>query len=335
MQGVLLTARCLLAAVFLVAAAGKAFDVRGARQAIEEFGASPRLARFAGPALPLAEVAVAVALLIKPAAVAGAGGALALLIVFIGGIARALSQGHAPDCHCFGQIHSEPAGPSTLVRNVVLAALTIVVLASGSGPSINAGLGSLDGTQAALVATAVAAAVLAAAVAQLWSDRRRLQLQLDAVMASRAPAGLPPGTPAPSFSLAAVRGEASSLSEFGVPGRSAVLVFVSTSCDPCRQMLPTLARWQDSLADALPVAAVFSGEPSDIEALVGEQGLMQALAQEGEETFTAYGLRATPSAVLINSDGTVGALAAEGVPAIEALVRSALAEQSSLAIHSA
>ncbi len=325
----------MLAAVFLVAAVGKALDVRGAREAIEEFGASARIARFAGPALPLAEVAVAVALLIKPAAVAGAAGALALLIVFVVGIARALSQGRAPDCHCFGQIHSEPAGPSTLARNLVLVAIAIVILAEGAGPSINAGLGSLDGTQAALVATAVAAAVMAAAVAQLWSDRRRLKLQLDAVLASRAPAGLPPGTPAPSFALTPVRGEARSLNEFGVPGRPAVLVFVSTSCDPCRQMLPTLAKWQDSLADALPVAAVFSGDPGDIETLAGEQGLAQALAQEGEETFTAYGLRATPSAVLISSDGTIGALAAEGVPAIEALVRSALADRPSLAIHSA
>jgi hypothetical protein len=34
-----------------------------------------------------------------------------------------VTAGHGPDCRCFGQLHSVPAGSKTLVRNGVLAAL--------------------------------------------------------------------------------------------------------------------------------------------------------------------------------------------------------------------
>ena len=43
-------------------------------------------------------------------ALAGAVGALALLLLFSGAVALALSRGHEPECHCFGQLHSAPAG---------------------------------------------------------------------------------------------------------------------------------------------------------------------------------------------------------------------------------
>ena len=37
----------------------------------------------------------------------------ALLLAFVGGIAFNMARGNAPDCHCFGQLHSEPAGRSS------------------------------------------------------------------------------------------------------------------------------------------------------------------------------------------------------------------------------
>jgi thiol-disulfide isomerase/thioredoxin len=274
--------------------------------------------------------------LIRPSAVWGAAGALGLLLVFMLGVARAMSQGRAPDCHCFGQIHSEPAGPSTLIRNAVLAAPAILILVGGTGPSLNGGLGSLNGTQAALVATAVVAAVLAVAVLQLWQDKRRLSRSLDAVIRGRQPGGLPLGTPAPAFELVAVRGEGGSLSELIDKGRSVVLVFVSTACGPCLEMLPLLAGWQQSLSASLTVAAIFAGEPAEIERLVEEHGLELALAQHLDEVFELYRMRATPSGVLIRPDGTIAVAAAEGGVGIEALIRSALAQDAApeLVIHS-
>jgi thiol-disulfide isomerase/thioredoxin/uncharacterized membrane protein YphA (DoxX/SURF4 family) len=335
MNGLLLSARAVLAVVFVVAAAGKFLDLDGSRKALTEFGVPSPMARYAAPALPLAELLVAVALLIRPSAVAGAVGALLLLLVFIGGVAYAMSQDRAPDCHCFGQLHSEPAGASTLIRNALLLAPAALIIAAGPGPSLAGALGGLRGAQIALVATAVVATVLAVATTQLLSDRRRLKGELARALAAKAPAGQPRGSQAPEFELTSVRGHVSSLRELLEPSRPVVLVFVSTTCEPCLAMLPTLADWQTSLSGTLGLAAIFAGEESDIERLTEEHGLSVSIAQNGIDLFSLYSLRATPSAVLIDPEGVIAGAPAEGVPAIEALVRSAVVRRqpAPLVIH--
>jgi thiol-disulfide isomerase/thioredoxin/uncharacterized membrane protein YphA (DoxX/SURF4 family) len=324
-DALLLSIRCLLAAVFIVAAIGKLLDLDGSRRALVEFGGPARAAWLGGVLLPLAELAVAIALLFAGTARWGAVGALLLLLAFGAGVARAMARGEAPDCHCFGQIHSEPAGRSTLVRNAVLAAAAVVVVA-GPGPSLDGALGSLHGAQIALVATAALAAVLAVAVAQLWADRRRLRSELSAAHAAEAPPGLPRGTSAPDFELVAVRGTARSLAGLSERTRPTVLVFVSTACGPCLALLPSLAHWQDALSGSVVVAAIFEGAREDVERVSAAHGLSPVLAQKEQEAFELYALRATPSAVLIDDDGAIAGAPAEGVTAIEALVRTAAAQ---------
>ena len=119
----LLAARLLLAAVFLVAGLAKLADRAGSRKALVDFGVPVALAAPLGLLLPLAEIAVPAALVSIPSAWWGAVGALALLLLFVAGISVNLARGRKPDCHCFGQLHSTPAGWPTLVRNAVLAAI--------------------------------------------------------------------------------------------------------------------------------------------------------------------------------------------------------------------
>ena len=316
----------MLAAVFAVAAVGKLLDLEGSRRALREFGLPARSARLGAVALPVAELLVATALLLRPSARWGAACALLLLIAFAAGVARAMSRGEAPDCHCFGQLHSEPAGPSTLIRNAILAAAAALILAGGPGPSLDEGLASLDGPEIALVAVSVLAALLAVAVAQLWADGRRLRSELKAALGASRPPGLPRGTPAPDFELVPVRGQADSLTELTERARPTVLVFVSTACGPCAAMLPSLAHWQDALRSSVMLAAVFEGASEDVERLSAEHGLSVVLVQKESEIFELYSLRATPSAVLIDADGAIAAAPAEGVAAIEALIRAAAAE---------
>ena len=326
--------RFLLFGVFLVAAVGKLVDRQGSRTALEGFGVPDRWARVAGWLLPVAELTVAAALVIAPTARWGAVGALSLLGVFIGGVTHAIAHGRAPDCHCFGQIHSEPAGPATLIRNVVLAVPAVVIIAAGPGPSLNGGLRSLNGDQLALVAVSLLAASLALVAAQLWAEKRQLRRDLDALTGPSGPPGLPRGTPAPTFALTPVRGDAGTLGELMEALRPAVLVFLSTNCVPCLQMLPTLAGWQASLVDSVSLPAIFAGERTEVERLSAEHGLSLVLAQDGEELFNLYALRATPSGVLIDSDGAIAGAPAEGVPAIEALIRSAVSP-APLVVHQA
>src|SRR5438270_5390925 len=138
---VLLIVRLLLAVVFLVAGLAKLADLAGSRQALRDFGVPARLANPFGVLLPLAELAVVVALLLPISAWWGGLGSLILLLLFVAGIGYNLAQGRQPDCHCFGQLHSAPAGWPTLMRNVMLAALASFIVALGrSRPD----LGGLD-----------------------------------------------------------------------------------------------------------------------------------------------------------------------------------------------
>src|SRR5215203_4745384 len=165
----LLIARLLLALIFLVAGLAKLADRAGSRQALIDFGVPAALATPLGVLLPLAELAVAATLIPASTAWWGALGALALLLLFVAGIGINLARGRKPDCHCFGQLHSAPAGWRTLTRNGVLAAVAGFVVWEGSadaGPSAVGWIESLSITQlAGLIAGLV---VLGLLIGQWW-----------------------------------------------------------------------------------------------------------------------------------------------------------------------
>src|SRR5687768_9342155 len=117
METALLVGRLGLAAVFLIAGFAKLADRQGTRQAMVDFGVPRVLAAPIGILLPLVEIAIGVALIPAASAWWGAIGALALLLLFVLGIGVNLALGRRPDCRCFGQLHSAPAGWRTLVRD--------------------------------------------------------------------------------------------------------------------------------------------------------------------------------------------------------------------------
>src|SRR5215211_8832817 len=228
METVLLIARLLLASIFAVAGVAKLTDREGSRQAMTDFGVPAALASPFGVFLPLAELAVAVALVPMPTAWWGAVGALALLLLFVVGIGVNLTRGRKPKCHCFGQLHSAPAGWSTLARNGALAALAgFVVWAGydGVGPSAVSWLGALSAAQTA--GLVVGLVLLGLVGAQGWflvhllRQHGRLLVRVEAleeriasggaalspepsqngVQQAQPPQGLPVGSQAPGFSL--------------------------------------------------------------------------------------------------------------------------------------
>src|SRR5258708_37123623 len=81
--------------------------------------------------LPSAELLIAGSLLFVQTSWFGAIGAAGLLVVFSIGILYQMAKGNAPDCHCFGQIHSEPVGVASVLRNVVLLLLAAFLALQG------------------------------------------------------------------------------------------------------------------------------------------------------------------------------------------------------------
>jgi methylamine dehydrogenase accessory protein MauD len=326
MDAVADVARAVLATVFVVAAVAKLLDRQGARRTMAAFGASPRLAASAGTLLPFAELAVAVALVLRPSARWGGVAALALLLVFIAGISNSLARGRRPDCNCFGQLAAAPVGWRTLVRNAALAALAGLVAAQGADASLLGWTGDGGSGIAILMALGLVAATVVGVL--LWRDNRSLK---DAVAGLKRqigalPAGLPVGLRAPGFELPDVHGETVTLASLCARGRPVVLLFTSPGCGPCVRLVPELARWNTALAERVTFVVVSNGG-ADRESIVEELGGaadFTMLVQEEHEVADRYRVIATPTAVVVDPDGTIATASAGGPDEIEALVRLAL-----------
>jgi len=323
-----LGARILLAVVFATAGMGKLLDLPGSRDALRGFGVAEPLVRPIGLLLPLAELATAVALVAHPSAQWGGLAALLLLLAFIAGIANAMRRGRAPDCHCFGQIHSEPAGRSTLARNGVLAALAAFVLVEGPGPSLVQWISDRTGAELVATALGITAFVFAALSFFLWRDKRDLTLRLTnaRIDLNARPPGLPVGSLAPDFSLASTTGGEVSLRQLRARGRPVGLIFVSPDCGPCSELFPEVIRWQRTLAGGITLAFVSTGSPEDNRKAVGNDAT-EVLLQEDFEVGTSYRVAATPTAVVVGADGRIASPPASGA-AIESLIRLTLRQRA-------
>jgi hypothetical protein len=307
---VVLCTRLGLAVVFALAGAAKLADLAGSRQAVRGFGVSAALAGIVGTLLPLAELAVAGSLIVSASARWGAFGALVLLGAFVVGIAAALGKGNAPDCHCFGQLHSAPVGWSTLARNLVVAAAAVVVLLAGPGLSVGAWLGPLSHQQAWVLAGALVGLVLAGQTGLVWVLLRRHGAVLSRLReleagATTGASALMIGDPAPPFDLPGLAGERVSLVGLLSAGRGALLVFTDPRCGPCQALLPQLAAWQDAYADGVTVALISRGSAAENLFVRDEHGLRHVARQAEHQTDTRYGVLGTPSAILIGADGRV------------------------------
>ncbi len=341
----LLVTRLFLALVFVVAGVAKLADRVGSRQALIDFGMPASLAPTLGILLPLAELGVAAALIPTATAWWGALGALVLLLLFVAGIVVNLARGRKPDCHCFGQVHSAPAGWSTLGRNGVLAAVAGVLVWQGgdsAGPSVVSWVGALStGQLAGVIGGVILLGLLIGQIVQWWflvglvKQNGRLLVRLEelegrlalgeAASENGAPteqpaAGLPVGTVAPPFSLTGLYGETLTLDALRASGNPIVLLFTDPGCGPCTALLPEIGRWQQEHSTKLTIALISRGTPEDNRTKSAEHGLTNVLLQEDWEVSESYQVGGTPSAVIVQPDGKVGSPVVGGSVAIESLV---------------
>jgi methylamine dehydrogenase accessory protein MauD len=348
MHTTLLIARLILAATFALAGVTKLADLVGTRAAVIGFGVPEALAMPFTILLPLAELAAAALVLASATARAGAVVALGLLTAFAAAIARSMARGEAPDCHCFGQLHSGPAGPKTLGRNVGLAAVAALVLVRGAGTSATEWIGQLSGT--GIVALTGGVALLAVAVGAgsliltLLRRHGELLLRIEALEDAVAShgivvdpvgplaEGLPLGAPAPGFQLPDLEGDPASLDRLLAADRPLMLLFTDPGCGPCSALMPRIATWQHDHSEALELVLVSRGDPESNLAHAREHGVQRVLLQRDREVSERYQVSGTPSAVLVGVDGMIASAVHGGAEAISALVSSVTAP-AQLPIH--
>src|SRR5215203_7349546 len=267
MEVLLLLIRIFLAGVFALAGVGKLMDLTGSEKAVKEFGVPVEFAKPLSVALPSAELLIAALLLLVSTAWLGAIGAVLLLAVFIGGMIWHMAKGNAPDCHCFGAIHSEPVSKKSLIRNIVFAILAFFLVARGAD---NQGLSFSDLTSEMAIQLFLGLATIGLLGAvvfylkkiseQQTKIMRRIEI-LELVShegggheVKREDAGdphdsLPIGAIAPDFELPDLSGRIVTLEQLLKGVKPLLFFFVSPTCGPCQGLLPEIEEWQTELKD--------------------------------------------------------------------------------------
>jgi thiol-disulfide isomerase/thioredoxin/uncharacterized membrane protein YphA (DoxX/SURF4 family) len=339
MEYFLLFARLILAAVFAVAGIAKLFDRAGGEKAITEFGVPASAAKPLSVLLPLAEIATAILLLPLATAWFGAVSALVLLLVFVGGISYNFAKGNTPDCHCFGQIHSEPVGWSTLIRNSILAVVAAFVVFAGretAGASAFAWLNDLTvGERMNLIFGVLTVGLLAFVALQLkaiGTQQIVLQRHLELLQlgegttatereeAAPPATGFPIGAVLPTFSLPGANGKPFSSADLIQTNKPALLFFVGANCQPCAALLPEIENWRREFGEKINFIFFSSGTAKENLEKFGADKIV--LLQKEREIMELFDVKWTPTVLLVNSNGTIGSRLATGDGAIRALVQS-------------
>jgi thiol-disulfide isomerase/thioredoxin len=280
----------LLGGLFALAVVAKLIDSGGVRRAVIAFGVPDVLAAPVGWTLLAAELTTTVLLLLTPTARTGGVAALILLAGFTAAVLVNLARGRRLQCHCFGRLSSGPLGWSTAARNGCFAAVAAFIATGGRyGWSFPA---------------------LAVLMLGLWvgpASYRRWKVRA--------------GADASGFALADASGRTWTLDDLVDRRHPLVLVFSHPGCGACAALAPEVAQWQHDLAGRVNVVNVSSGRERNGSAERGPT----TLVDESRATFAAYGITATPSAVLIDGDRKRVAAPSRGAGAIRTLVDQAAA----------
>ena len=328
MDLILLIARLVLAGIFVTAAAGKFMDLSGSVQAVGNFGVPAPLTKPIGYGLPFVELLVAILLLPVSTAFWGALLGVLLLLGFIGGMANSLRKGEAPDCHCFGAIHSAPISKNTIIRNGVFVLIGLFVLAGGTTPGASL-LGWLDDESGAVKAMVVVVALLVVAVIGLaWmamhllGQNGRLLIRMDELEAAKAtvPAAPVARKMAPDFAGTGLIGDKVTLDSLKTAGKPLLLFFSDPGCGPCNALLPDVAKWQGELDGKSAVAVVTRGTIDQARDKLKPHDIRKVVIEADRAISNAFDVSGTPSAVLIDATGRIASDVAAGADNIRKLV---------------
>lgn len=330
----LLILRLSLAGVFGVAGLAKLFDRAGSVKALNDFGVPAPLAKPLVSLLPVVELAIAVGLLFITSSWYAALGAAGLLAVFSVAMVYQFAKGNAPDCHCFGQIHSEPVGVTSIFRNVALLAIAGFLVSRGQSGQ---GFSLVRSDQDVLIAVAAIAAIvlLGSVLLSLTSIARHQtqiirRIELMELVArdgesverneiSHPHEGLPIGAVVPDFALTNLDGDVVSLADIRQDGLPVIFCYVSPTCTPCGSLVPDFTQWVSDLDGKAKVVLVSSGTEQDNREKFGELAAV-TLLQKDREFADLVKAQWTPTAVLMGADGRIASHLAAGDTAIRDLV---------------
>ena len=341
MEIVLVIMRLSLFAILAFAGIGKLLDPEGSKDAVEGFVVPRSVSRPVSILLPVAEMTIAVLLLPIETSWIGAIAAAGLLTGFSAGMIWQMWQGNAPDCHCFGQIHSEPVSKKSLIRNLVFGLPAILLIVSGSenqGINIFDSTSNFSETNAMQIILGLAVLGFLAAIVfflkkiseQQTQIMRRIEVlelisheggkQVERDDVNDPSTGLPIGSPVPEFAIPNIDGDKVAFDRILPSDNPTILFFVSPSCNPCEALVPEFQDWQMELGKSVNFSFISTGKAKDNVKKFGEPGFENLYLQEENEIAEMLGAEWTPTAILVNADRTIASRPAAGDTAIRELV---------------
>ena len=338
MEVILLLIRIFLFAVFAVAAVGKFLDLEGAAKSVKDFGTPADLAKTFAVLIPFAELVFAVCLLFVGYSWLGAIGVFLMLLIFSGGMIAQMAQGNAPDCHCFGAIHSEPVSKKSLIRNVIFAMLALVLVFSGKN---NQGSSLADLTNEMAIQLFLGLATLGMLGAVIFYLKKISEQQTQIMrrieileLVSHEGGGevnrenignphdsLPIGAITPQFELPDLSGKIVSFEQLLAKAKPLLFFFVSPNCVPCQALLPEIGEWQNSLENKVEFVFISSGKAQENAEKFGGTNFKHILLQNDKEVSGLFHAKWTPTAVFINADGDIASHLAVGDEGIRDLAK--------------
>lgn len=317
--------RLILAVVFGVAGIAKFFDRKGTKEAALNFGAPASAISTISIVLPLLELTVAFALLFGVTAVWGAAGALLLLLLFIAVISRRLMQGQGGNCHCFGQLYSRPLGPSTLIRNVVIALVAVFLLwqtFSVAVPNVWTSISALSNRELVWAGSLIAL-VLVAFAPYFYSQRAKAKAnQNNLGPANPIVPGLPLESKAPVFEIDGYDKKPISLNSLMGRRKPVMLLFANPKCGPCAAIFHEVGSWQRDYDEKVTIAIISQGTIKDNFVNTVRNDLKNVALQDEREVADQYSAMVTPSALVVRTDGLIGSSLAAGAEEIRALMEN-------------
>ncbi len=324
----------LIAAVLLVSGITKLPSPVPTLRVMEGFGI-PRVLRrrWIARALPIAELAIGLALLLLPGwgRFVAALAASAILLVFTVLVIRAVANGSDVSCECFGALSRDRVDGWTVARNLVL--LLAAATAAFAGVGAPALLPSLLGRPFDEIALLIVVWLILGVVALLrWNLDQRAQLARlrrgDAAVTSVRPHELAVGDPIPDAELVNRVGVTLPLDRLD-RGRAVLLIFLKAGCSSCERVVPWVPEWERRIGDTVTVRIATSSRPDEIDRIYPELG--DRVRYGARAARAALGADRLPSAVVLGSNGMVASPVARGAEEIEALVNGIAEAQATLA----
>ncbi len=332
----LVTAPLILAAVLALSGVAKLRDHDEATQlGWEELGVPARVnVRWVRRSHPWAELVLAAALVVAPGPMAVVAGvtAVALCLVYLVLVARAAARPEPAVCDCFGATASTVITWRTVARNLLLALLGVASLVDAV--AVGSPWEALAAAPASTWWWLLAVAAAALTTHLVAPEPRGREISVDAE-ASGAPLPASRSGPDPEADDEYIRTLTPMTHVVDADGithdlvsmsaqRPQLLLFVSPECGACTPVVEKLPEYRERI----PLVQIRLVVGLELDRLAEVRPTWTPSAVHDPDRLTARALRvtATPTAVLLGTDGMLAGGPVEGSFGVEGFVEDIAAE---------